>query len=78
MYQIFAYMANLRTTEPAERRVEGVLVYPSTNPTGFDLRWHVHGMPLRVTSLNLAADWQNLRAALHGLLSEADAQAAVT
>lgn len=33
----------------------------------FDLRWNVSEMPLRVTSVNLAADWPDLRASLLNL-----------
>jgi 5-methylcytosine-specific restriction enzyme subunit McrC len=63
MYQIFAYMANLRLADPASG-IEGVLLYPATTPQGFDLRWHVHDMPLRVTSVDLSASWPALKAQL--------------
>ena len=67
MYQIFAYMTNLRRREAEGCAVEGILLYPSTDPAGFDLHWHVDGMALRVTSVNLAADWPVLKASLLNL-----------
>lgn len=67
-YQIFTYMINLRAREPIGTKVEGILVYPTTDATGFDLRWNVNDMLLRVTSVNLAADWPALKASLLKLL----------
>ncbi len=64
VYQLFTYMVNLRARETAVRQVEGVLVEPSTEEASFDLRWNVSGMPLRVISVNLTADWRALRASL--------------
>jgi 5-methylcytosine-specific restriction enzyme subunit McrC len=66
-YQIFAYMSNLRQREAVGRAVEGILLYPSTDPAGFDLHWHIDGMALRVTSVNLAAEWPVLKASLLNL-----------
>jgi 5-methylcytosine-specific restriction endonuclease McrBC regulatory subunit McrC len=69
MYQMFAYMANLRLSERADSEIEGVLVYPNVNEKGFHLHWNVHGMPLRVTSLDLAEKWPVLKGSLLSLLS---------
>jgi hypothetical protein len=57
-------MVNLRAREPMGTIVEGILVYPSTDTTGVDVRWNVNDMPLRVTSVNLGADWPALKAPL--------------
>jgi 5-methylcytosine-specific restriction enzyme subunit McrC len=64
IYQIFAYMVNMCAREPAGTRVEGILLYPSTDAAGFDLQWHVSDMPLRVTSVNLASEWPSLKESL--------------
>jgi len=60
-------MVNMREREPLGTQVEGVLLYPSTDAIGFDLEWQISSMPLRVRSVNLAADWDALKVSLLGL-----------
>ena len=63
-HQLFAYMVNMRAREPSGTQIEGILLYPSTDSSAFDLRWHVSDMPLRVISVNLAWEWPTLKQSL--------------
>jgi 5-methylcytosine-specific restriction endonuclease McrBC regulatory subunit McrC len=70
LYQIFAHMSHLRLSEHGSARIEGMLLYSSTASEGFDIRWEVHDMPLRITSVDLAGRWPTLKAALLGLAAD--------
>lgn len=68
LFQIFAYVMN--TSMPlGGRRVEGCLLYPATSED-FDLRYELHGHPIRVVSVDLREPWAKIAGRLKGLLAE--------
>jgi hypothetical protein len=67
LYQLFAYLANLRPRLPKHKRVEGLLVYPRAG-AGPDFRCEVHGHPVHFTTVNLGLEWADIRGELLALL----------
>ena len=67
LYQLFAYLQNLAVRSPAGCRVGGVLLYPRVGP-GPDVRCEIHGHPVRVTTLDLSQEWDDIRRQLLALL----------
>ena len=63
---MFAYLANVRR-EPGQA-VEGMLLYPTVDRE-LDLRYTMHGFPVRVATVNLAAEWEEVHARLLALLA---------
>lgn len=63
LYQLYAYLRNLRLTESPERSVEGVLLYPTVG-TSLDLAYVIQGQRLRVATVDLAAEWPSVHETL--------------
>ena len=68
LYQLFAYLLNAAKHAP-HRQVEGILLYPRTG-RGPDVRCALHGHNVRVTTLNLNQEWQDVEKDLLALLDE--------
>jgi 5-methylcytosine-specific restriction enzyme subunit McrC len=81
LYQLFAYLQNCaarasddRTTAlaavPVDAAVEGILLYPCVGRT-LDLRYSLHGHPIRVATVDLDQDWRGIHDRLLDLLRPA-------
>jgi 5-methylcytosine-specific restriction enzyme subunit McrC len=68
LYQIFAYLKNLQCSESSNRKLEGVLLYPTVSKT-LDLEYVVHGHRLRIVTLKLDTTWKEIRQRLLELLN---------
>lgn len=66
LYQIYAYLSAAARLEG--RRVEGILLYPTTTDE-IDLRFVINGFSVRVQTLNLSQDWRQIHEDLLRLLS---------
>ncbi len=67
LYQLFAYLKNLGSHEAGQREVEGVLLYPTVSQS-LELEYVIQGHRVRVVTLDLNADWQQIRQRLLGIL----------
>jgi 5-methylcytosine-specific restriction enzyme subunit McrC len=67
LYQLFTYLENLKPTCHASQRLEGILLYPTTD-VSLDLRYRIHGHPIRVATVDLNIPWREVRARLLSLL----------
>lgn len=67
MYQLFAYLRNLSVGFAPGRRLEGMLLYPTVD-RHLDLSYVVHGHPIRIATVDLAADWTDIRQRLLDLI----------
>lgn len=65
LYQLFAYLKNLQIDDA--RPIEGVLLYPTVGKS-LSLRYRIQGHTLRIMTVDLNADWQEIRKRLLGLL----------
>jgi 5-methylcytosine-specific restriction enzyme subunit McrC len=66
LYQLFTYLRNL-DPPPSALPVEGILLYPTVDTT-LDLRFNVHGHPVRVATVDLNAPWTAIRVRLLDLI----------
>jgi 5-methylcytosine-specific restriction enzyme subunit McrC len=57
LYQLFAYLRNVAAGGGVDAAAEGILLYPQVDRT-LDLRFTVHGHPVRIATVNLATDWR--------------------
>jgi len=76
LYQLFAYLKNLEANDHNKKNVtrggddknaEGILLYPTVNED-LDLRYEIHGHLIRVATINLNQDWQEIHDDLLSLL----------
>lgn len=67
LYQLFAYLKNLELREGPDALAKGVLIYPTVEKS-IHLRYRLDGHPLEIRTLNLAADWRDIRTELHSLV----------
>lgn len=58
LYQIFAYLENLRPT--VSEQIEGMLLYPVVSES-FMYDYRLHGHRIRVAAINLDQDWPQIR-----------------
>lgn len=65
LYQLFSYLMNAR--EPGVE-LEGVLLYPAVDRK-LRLRYSIHGIPLRIETLDLAQPWTAIHDELKQLLN---------
>lgn len=63
LYQLMAYLSNVRDTIAAGRQVEGVLLYPEGSEQ-LDACWDIQGYPVRVCTIDLSRDWREVAARL--------------
>lgn len=68
LYQLFTYLRNLQVSTTRPAAVEGILLYPTVDRP-VDLTYRIHGHPLRVATLNLNTDWQQIHLRLLSLLN---------
>ena len=66
LYQLFAYLTNHARWYPAEPPALGLLLYATAGAT-FRYRYHVHGHPLWVSSVDLEKPWPSVRESLDRL-----------
>lgn len=63
LYQIVSYLANLETREGPDAEAEGMLIYPTIEKSA-RLRYELGRHGVQICTLNLAADWQDIRGEL--------------
>lgn len=68
LYQLYAYLSNLEL-EPEGKRCEGILLYPGVN-SPLDVSFELRGHPVRIKTIHLDQDWQQIRRDLLALLEE--------
>ena len=74
LYQLFAYLNNLQIGD--DRQIEGVLLYPTVGRS-LSLRYRIQGYAIRIVTVDLNSEWQEIRQHLLGLVTPADSDAAV-
>jgi 5-methylcytosine-specific restriction enzyme subunit McrC len=67
LYQLLAYLRNLAVGAGPLQRLEGMLLYPTVDRE-LDLRYTVHGHPIRVATVDLARDWTDIHRRLLDLI----------
>jgi 5-methylcytosine-specific restriction enzyme subunit McrC len=67
LYQLFAYLRNLAVRDGPARLLEGMLLYPTVD-LELDLRYTVHGHPVRVATVDLGRDWTDIHRRLLELI----------
>ncbi len=60
LYQIYAYIRNLKAREGADVRVDGMLLYPAVGAP-VNLGYLIDGQGVTIRTLNLAQDWRGVR-----------------
>lgn len=68
LYQLLAYLSNIRTEAEPDTRIEGLLLYPETTRR-LQLNYEIQGYRIRVYTLNLNQPWQSIHANLLDLLN---------
>jgi 5-methylcytosine-specific restriction enzyme subunit McrC len=66
LYQLLAYLRSLRVAMP-ESAISGLLLYAGSG-SRLALDYEIHGIPLRVRSLDLDQSWRGIRSDLLGLV----------
>jgi 5-methylcytosine-specific restriction enzyme subunit McrC len=66
LYQIFAYLKN-KEVEPGWEECEGILLYPAVRRS-LDLRYKIQGHPVRIATINLNQDWQQIERDMLGII----------
>ena len=67
LYQLCAYLRNLSLRDDPGRSLEGMLLYPTIDRE-LDLRYVIHGYPLRVATIDLTRDWAEIHNRLLDLI----------
>jgi len=60
LYQLFSYLKNMEQQPYPANKAEGVLLYPTVDDE-LDLNYQIQGHKLRVKTINLDQDWQDIR-----------------
>jgi 5-methylcytosine-specific restriction enzyme subunit McrC len=68
LYQLYAYLKNLRVQEDRHAAIEGMLLYPSVGHE-LDLKYLIDGHPVRIRTINLDRHWSAIHEQLLGLLN---------
>lgn len=68
LYQLATYLAHAQKREPS-RLVRGVLIYPLVQ-RGLNLRYEMLGFPVVVATIDLSADWMEIRDELIRIFAE--------
>lgn len=66
LYQLSTYLAHARDREP-DQEISGLLLYPANNQR-LRLRYSLLGTPVTVATVDLGAEWQQIRAELIDLI----------
>ena len=75
LYQLFAYLKNLQIRDSLP--IDGVLLYPTVGKS-LSLQYRIQGQSIRIITIDLNKDWQEIRARLLGLFSTEATKAAVS
>jgi 5-methylcytosine-specific restriction enzyme subunit McrC len=67
LYQLISYLENMRRQGAHGTNISGVLLYPYSG-TNLDVRWTVHGFPIRAYTLDLGRPWVDVHIDLLKLL----------
>ena len=67
LYQLFAYVKNLAIRGGLNKHAEGILLYPAFG-RNLDLACVAHGHSIRVCTIDLTKDWQEIRRDLLALI----------
>ena len=59
LYQIFAYIKNVEHIDEANQHCEGILLYPVVDME-FKYQYELSGHPVRVCTIDLNQDWQDI------------------
>lgn len=76
LYQLAAYLRATPADETAQRPPAGVLLYAQPRGAGLDLQFTLRDNPIRVTSIDLGQDWQDIHRALLALVAWAESGSA--
>lgn len=68
LYQLFAYLKNMEGRDGPDSQAEGMLLYPVVDRE-VRLDYQISGHRVRICTVNLAADWTDIRDELIGLMS---------
>ena len=69
LYQLYAYVRNAEMLGGKWATCSGVLLYPSVGEK-FRFEYEMAGHPLRICSVDLAAEWREIRNELMGIVSD--------
>lgn len=67
LYQLFSYLSNLEKREGPDAVARGTLVYPTVEKSAH-LKYELERHHVQIRTLNLAADWQDIREELESLM----------
>lgn len=59
LYQMFAYLKNVEDNGGANRRCEGILIYPTTDKE-LELRYRISGHKFSIRTINLNQEWRRI------------------
>lgn len=59
LYQLFAYLKNLPTTDAIQQKCEGILLYPQINEP-INISTHIDGYPIKLRTINLNQHWRQI------------------
>ena len=68
LYQLMAYVTNLRAVTRTDQTCEGILLYPTVSRE-FHHRYDFKGYPISIHTINLNQDWQGIHRDLLGFLN---------
>lgn len=63
LYQLFAYLENLKPANELEKYCEGILLYPTTDQE-LDHQFKIKGHPVSIRTINLNQDWKKIHESL--------------
>ena len=69
LYQVFAYLKNVKAKENKNKRYEGILLYPWVGED-LDLDYILQGERIKVKTINLNVDWQFIHKRLLQVVAE--------
>lgn len=64
LYQLFAYLKNMESRGGPDAQSEGMLLYPAID-RDLRLNYRIQGHNVRICTVNLAADWKDIKDELH-------------
>lgn len=59
LYQVFAYLKNNESKSSIDMNSKGIILYPESN-RGLDLEYEIGGHKIKVCTLNLNEEWQDV------------------
>lgn len=70
LYQLLAYVTNMRSHQGVEGSIEGMLIYPTVSDA-LNLQYNIQGHVMRVATLNLMLPWAEIQRGLSALVLDA-------